>query len=56
MSPGMVADAVVTAVMLPATHQYEVMSVIPTAPIGDLPVTYEAWSNEAAKLGAPLEP
>jgi NAD(P)-dependent dehydrogenase (short-subunit alcohol dehydrogenase family) len=41
MTPEMVADAVVTAVTLPLTYQYEVMAVGPTAPIGDLPVTYE---------------
>ena len=40
MTPDMVADAIFTAVTLPATHQYEIMSVIPTAPIGDVPTTY----------------
>jgi hypothetical protein len=44
MTPEMVADAIVTAVSLPMTHQYEVMAVIPTAPIGDLPVTFEQWA------------
>ena len=43
MTPDMVADAVVTAVTLPMTHQYEIMAVIPTAPVGDLPSTYEQW-------------
>jgi hypothetical protein len=41
MTPDIVADAVVTAVTLPLTHQYEVTAVVPMAPIGDLPVTYE---------------
>ena len=41
----MVADAIVTAVTLPTTHQYEVMAVIPTAPIGDLPTTFEQWAT-----------
>ena len=27
------------------THQYEVMSVIPTAPIGDVPTTFEEWAT-----------
>ena len=29
---------------LPTTYQYEVMAVIPTAPIGDLPTTFEQWA------------
>jgi NAD(P)-dependent dehydrogenase (short-subunit alcohol dehydrogenase family) len=41
MTPQMVADAVVTAVNLPPGHQYDFMSVMPTAPMGDLPATYE---------------
>lgn len=43
MTPDMVADAIATAVTLPTTHQYEIMSVIPTAPIGALPTTYEEF-------------
>ena len=45
MTPDMVADAIFTAVTLPMTHQYEVMSVIPTAPVGDLPTTFEQWAT-----------
>jgi hypothetical protein len=41
MTPDMVAQAVVTAVTVPPTHQYDVISVMPTAPVGELPVTYE---------------
>jgi NAD(P)-dependent dehydrogenase (short-subunit alcohol dehydrogenase family) len=41
MTPDMVAQAVVTAVTVPSTHQYDVISVMPTAPVGELPVTYE---------------
>jgi NAD(P)-dependent dehydrogenase (short-subunit alcohol dehydrogenase family) len=41
MTPEMVADAVAAAVTLPLGYQYELMAVVPTAPIGDLPVTYE---------------
>lgn len=41
MTPDMVADAVVTAVTLPLTYQFELTAVVPTAPIGDLPVRYE---------------
>ena len=41
----MVADAIVTTVTLPATHQYEFMSVIPTAPVGDVPTSFEQWAT-----------
>ncbi len=41
MTPDMVAEAVANAVTMPFTHQYELMTVIPTAPLGELPVTYE---------------
>jgi NADP-dependent 3-hydroxy acid dehydrogenase YdfG len=50
MTPDMVADAIVTAVTLPATHQYEIMSVIPTAPVGDVPTTYEQWGTALMDL------
>ena len=41
MTPDIVADAVVTAVTLPLTYQFELAAVVPVAPIGDLPRTYE---------------
>jgi len=44
MLPDDVADAVVAAVTLPHGHQYSVMEVMPTAPIGPLPATFEDWS------------
>ena len=50
MTPDMVADAIFTAVSLPATHQYEIMSVIPTAPIGDVPTSYEEWGAALMNL------
>lgn len=43
MNPDMVADAVAKAVTLPPAYQYEVMSVIPTAPIGELPEGYQDY-------------
>jgi NAD(P)-dependent dehydrogenase (short-subunit alcohol dehydrogenase family) len=43
MTPDMVADAVVAAVTLPAGYQYDLMTVIPTAPIGELPRTLEEF-------------
>jgi NAD(P)-dependent dehydrogenase (short-subunit alcohol dehydrogenase family) len=43
MTPDNVADAIVTAVTLPIGHQYEVMAVMPVAPIGEIPTTFEDW-------------
>jgi NAD(P)-dependent dehydrogenase (short-subunit alcohol dehydrogenase family) len=43
MTPDMVADAVVAAVTLPAGYQYDLMTVIPTAPVGELPGTLEEF-------------
>jgi NADP-dependent 3-hydroxy acid dehydrogenase YdfG len=42
-TPENVADAMVAAVSLPRTYQYEVLSVMPTAPIGEMPKTLEEW-------------
>jgi NAD(P)-dependent dehydrogenase (short-subunit alcohol dehydrogenase family) len=41
MTPDVVADAVVAAVTLPLTYQYELAAIVPVAPIGALPTTYE---------------
>jgi NAD(P)-dependent dehydrogenase (short-subunit alcohol dehydrogenase family) len=41
MTPDVVADAVVTAVTLPLNYQYELSAVVPVAPIGELPRTYD---------------
>ena len=43
MVPDHVANAVVTAVTLPRDHQYAFLEVTPTAPIGPLPESFEAW-------------
>jgi NADP-dependent 3-hydroxy acid dehydrogenase YdfG len=53
MVPDDVADAVVTAVTLPRGHQYSVMEVMPTAPIGPLPATFEEWGAALAEQFAP---
>ena len=53
MTPDMVAGAVVSAVTLPMTHQLELMTLIPTAPIGALPVTYEDFLASYASVGLP---
>jgi NADP-dependent 3-hydroxy acid dehydrogenase YdfG len=53
MHPDQVADAVVTAVTLPRGHQYSVMEVMPTAPIGPLPPTFEEWGAALAQQFAP---
>ena len=52
MTPGMVADAVAAAVTLPPEYQYESFAVIPTAPVGDLPRTFEEFG--AAMIEAHL--
>jgi NAD(P)-dependent dehydrogenase (short-subunit alcohol dehydrogenase family) len=41
MTPDIVADAVVSAVTLPLNYQYELAAIVPVAPIGELPRTYE---------------
>jgi NADP-dependent 3-hydroxy acid dehydrogenase YdfG len=43
MTPAMVADAVAAAVTLPAGYQYESLAVIPTAPVGELPRTFDEF-------------
>jgi len=54
MNPGMVADAMVTAVTLPMSYQYEVVAVMSTAPVGDLPQTFEEWgAGMASAFPAP---
>ena len=53
MVPDEVADAVVTAVTVPPGHQYALMEVMPTAPTGPLPPTYEEWSAALAAQFAP---
>jgi NAD(P)-dependent dehydrogenase (short-subunit alcohol dehydrogenase family) len=45
MTPDMVADAVSAAVTLPFGYQYETVAVIPTAPVGDLPTTFQEFSE-----------
>jgi NADP-dependent 3-hydroxy acid dehydrogenase YdfG len=45
MTPENVADAMIAMVSLPPAYQYEVLSVVPTAPTGDLPATMEAWQE-----------
>jgi NADP-dependent 3-hydroxy acid dehydrogenase YdfG len=45
MNPDNVAEAMVAVVSLPPSYQYEVVSVMPTAPVGDLPTTIEEWQT-----------
>jgi NAD(P)-dependent dehydrogenase (short-subunit alcohol dehydrogenase family) len=47
MTPDMVAEAVAAAVTLPPSYQYEVLAVVPTAPVGDLPSTFADWGGPA---------
>ncbi|CAO5249030.1 SDR family oxidoreductase [Frankia sp. AgKG'84/4] len=46
MTPDVVAGAIVAAVTLPAGYQYETLTVTPTAPAGELPVTFESWGAD----------
>jgi NADP-dependent 3-hydroxy acid dehydrogenase YdfG len=50
MNPDNVADAMVAMVSLPPTYQYEVVSVMPTAPVGDVPTTIEEWQMGIMRL------
>ena len=52
MTPDMVADAVAGIVTLPMTYQYDAVSVMPTAPVGALPATYEGYVAEIMRLMA----
>ncbi|ADP81423.1 SDR family oxidoreductase [Pseudofrankia inefficax] len=53
MTPDMVADAMVAAISLPRGYQYENLTVIPTAPRGELPRTFEAWGADVmSRYGA----
>src|SRR5262249_51522756 len=50
MTPENVADAMIAMVSLPPSFQYEVLSVGPTAPVGDLPTTLEEWQQGFIEL------
>ncbi len=50
MNPQMVADAITAAVTLPLGYQYETLAVIPTAPIGDLPTTFQEFAEAMMQL------
>jgi NAD(P)-dependent dehydrogenase (short-subunit alcohol dehydrogenase family) len=43
MTPDNVADAMVAMVSMPPTFQYDVLSVSPTAPVGEMPASLEEW-------------
>jgi hypothetical protein len=53
MTPEMVADAVAAAVTLPVGYQYESLGVIPTAPVGDLPATFEEFGEAMMRAHMP---
>lgn len=53
MTPEMVADAAVSAVTLPRTLQFDVLSVAPLAPAGSLPATYEEFVDEMIRRYLP---
>lgn len=57
MAPEDVAEAVVAAVTLPSGYQYETLSVVPTAPAGELPATFDDFGAAVvARLTADQEP
>jgi NADP-dependent 3-hydroxy acid dehydrogenase YdfG len=56
MTPDMVADAVAAAVTLPPGYQYDLMTVIPTAPVGELPGTLEEFGALMMGHMPPSEP
>jgi NADP-dependent 3-hydroxy acid dehydrogenase YdfG len=49
MTPDNVADAIVHAIELPAEYQYEIVSVAPSAPEGELPSTYDEWQADMVR-------
>lgn len=53
MTPDMVADAVISAVTLPMTHQLELISLVPAAPIGPLPETFAELTAGHLAAGIP---
>lgn len=53
MNPEMVADAVANMVTLPVGCQYETLWLLPTAPIGDLPRTFEEFGAEMMRRFLP---
>ena len=50
MTPENVADAMVAMVSLPPGYQYEVVSVMPTAPVGGIPTSFKEWQEGFLKL------
>ena len=50
MVPDNVADAMVAMVSAPPTYQFDVVSVGPTAPVGDMPTTLAEWQEGFLKF------
>ena len=50
MTPDNVADAMVAMVSLPPAYLYEVVSVMPAAPVGELPATIEEYASGFAQF------
>jgi len=53
MNPANVAEAMLAMVQLPSTYQYETVSLVPTAPIGELPVTMDEWQQRMIQFMSP---
>src|SRR5262249_49931407 len=50
MTPDNVVDGMVAMVDLPAAYQYDVVSVMPTAPVGAVPATTAEWQDGMLRL------
>jgi NAD(P)-dependent dehydrogenase (short-subunit alcohol dehydrogenase family) len=53
MTPRMVAEAIFAAVTATEGCQYEMLTVAPSAPVGDPPPTFAEWREEMARLHTP---
>ena len=53
MNPANVAEAMLAMVQLPSTYQYETVSLVPTAPVGELPVTMDEWQQRMIEFMSP---
>ena len=54
LTPAVVAEAIVAAVTLPPSHQYEVLTVSPVAPPGELPATFGEWAAAMMSRHGPI--
>lgn len=53
MTPDMVADGIASALTLPRGCQFEMLTMIPTAPVGEAPTTFAEWGETMARTYMP---